>query len=355
MADPVVAREALDRALDLARSHNVPVGSSFLDRYDFKRVDPEEYDNLPPAPPPKHYAGPAPKTVWPSEAFYDRMGFMPSTIKRYGEAQSALLSALDALGFGVPSATLSRVAPEAEASMSQIKKAHGNASTAGALSAALLNPLNSIFRAPGNALASRGWGIMPQAGADAATVAGVSMVPEVIRHGQPGLNTSIAMQAAPAVAMSRVFMPRLPDSIIERAWKGAAAGVTSGFPALGYGEVTPALLGGAVGAINAAGQRPSLRDAGSKLTSSERNRIEKTVDLAGLLSTVIGAPYLGHVGYTAGANDGPYDPDDPIVAYKIAASRPDPKLPRQRPSFPHETEYEEPRYSRFTSALPALD
>lgn len=356
MADPVASKEALDRAVALARGHayEPDTQSKFFDQFDFQRVDPEEYENLPPAPAPKRYMDATPPTVWPSEAFYDRMGFMPSQIKRYGEAQSYLMSLLDGLGFGLPSAALSRVAPEAEKSASHIRKAHGNANTAGALSAALFNPANSIFRAGGNALAARGWGIMPQAAADAATFAGVSSASDLVRHGQPALNTSVAIQAAPAVAMGRVFMPRLPDSVIERALRGGAAGVVGNLPALGRGDFTTPVLGAVVGGLSAAGQRPMPRDVGSKLTLRERDYIENAVGGGAALAA---APLFAALGGWNDKDDDKttYDPDDPVVAYKIAASRPDPKLPRQRPSFPHETEYAEPRYERFTDAMPRLD
>lgn len=295
--------------------------------------------------PREHELRPAPEPLWPSQSWWDQRGVMPSVQKRYGQIQSAGLSAIDTLGFGMPSAVLSRASPESFRHANDITKAHTEAKWGGLLGAQLLNPLNSVFRAGGNALANRGYGIAAQAGADAATVFGVNAASDVVRNGGPGLSTAVAAQAAPATILSRIFMPKLPSDMIERAAKGGAAGVVSGFPSLGMGDPSASLIGGISGALGGAGARPSARDANalrrSPLTTKADNAIAAHVGVGGLLS----AANILSPGSTSETTIVDPDPNSAFNEWRATQHAPDLRMPRSRPAFPHETDYATPKYS----------
>jgi hypothetical protein len=199
---------------------------------------------------------PASEPIWPPQSWWDERGVMPSTQRRIGQAQAFAGRALDV--FGIPSAILSRLSPQADKALSDVTAAHPTASGAGNVASMLA--AGRPIRAAGNKLAEKGYGLGAQAGADAATVLGLGMASDTIRHGEPfGANALVASHAAaPAVMMNRLFMPNLPDSVLKRGALGAAAGaITGAVPAYFESNYAMPVVNAAIGGLLAAGGRPS--------------------------------------------------------------------------------------------------
>lgn len=198
--------------------------------------------------------------VLPSHAFWDKyVTDDPSFHDRVGRIQSAGLGAVNALGFGLPMALAHRVAPDRAVRIQAVLDAYSNEKIGGTIAGAVANPANVGLRAAGNALASRGWGIGPQAAADGLTALGVYSMPEIVRHGGvTGLNDLPATTAM----VSRVMMPTLPPSIVERTWRGAQAGAMGQLPEMVMlNDVTRPAIGAIYGAGYGAGLKPRGRDA----------------------------------------------------------------------------------------------
>jgi hypothetical protein len=191
-------------------------------------------------------------------------------LNRYGQTQAGLLSAVDSLGFGLPSAVLSRFAPQTEAELKSVRDAYRNTSIGASLGAYLLNPFNSVLRAAGDALGRRGAGLATQGAADAATVAGVMAAPGLVRDGALDMNAHVGLtHMAPAAMMSRAFMPQLPASIVERAYKGSLAGTASHLPYAASGDFMNIPIGAATGVALATGQRPRSPAPAAKVDPDE--------------------------------------------------------------------------------------
>jgi hypothetical protein len=198
-----------------------------------------------------------PNSVLPSHEFWDRWGSSdPGWQDRMGKLQAGLVSGLDALSFGAALPALRRAAPSFAERLDGLLATQPDVSKASALTAAVVNPANKVFRALGDRLAARGAGLAPQAAADGATAAGVYSLAPFIESG--GLDSK-AIAMAPAAALSRPMLPYLPQNMLGRTAAGAATG---GAVQLPQALTNPHAIaeGVAMGAMHGAGLKPTPKD-----------------------------------------------------------------------------------------------
>lgn len=214
-----------------------------------------------------YYASPAPDDVWPSHETMDNFGITEDARSRIGKIEAALLSGVDSLGFGFPMAIAKQVAPDFAAGARRIMDAHTPETTVSGLVAGVGNPANALFRTAGNALATRGYGIGSQAAADALSAAALYGAPNALSGN--GLGKATEMGATTA-GISRFLMPKIPNSLAERALRGAQAGAMGGaFEASHQGDITAPIVGGAFGAMHGVGLK---RDRGLPRFENEAER-----------------------------------------------------------------------------------
>jgi hypothetical protein len=198
--------------------------------------------------------------AWPSTAFYENLGMMPSTIDRYGQAQTALYSGVNNALLGVPHALMERFAPETAGTIDGIRGNHGVANKAAAAAGFIASPASRVFRAAGDAVRARGGGIAAQAGADAATAGAVTALPTAIAGN--GLDSSTD-NAAAAAAGYRMLSPHVAPGLLARTALGATGGLAmSGGAVIGLrpGEIIENMAtGGLMGAASRTGGKPDQR------------------------------------------------------------------------------------------------
>lgn len=254
--------------------------------------------------------GPGRDRVLPSHEFIDRyVSNNPSVHDQIGRVQSAGLSAVNSLGFGLPMALAHRFAPETARDVQAVIDAYPSEKTVAGIGAAVANPANVGLRAAGNALASRGYGIGTQAAADAGTAAGMVVLPQIIKDG--GMPHEGASVPATTAMTARVLMPTLPPSIVERALRGAQAGAFGQAPeAILHQAPERALAGGMYGAAHGAGLRPRQFDA-ARDKAAEALMRERYIDL--LVTGGAATSALQATGYLGKKKESPASPpiDDP--------------------------------------------
>lgn len=160
--------------------------------------------------------------AWPSTSFYENLGLMPSTIDRYGQAQTALYSGVNNALLGMPHALMERFAPETAAKIDQVRTAHGDVDKVAGAAGFIASPASRVFRAGGDALRARGFGVGSQAAADAAVAGAVTAAPTAIAGN--GLD-DLADNAAAGAAGYRLMSPFAPANMATRAAVGAVGGL----------------------------------------------------------------------------------------------------------------------------------
>lgn len=157
---------------------------------------------------------------------------------------------LDGMAFGIPKALLRRFLPDTAAKMDATAAEYPAANVAGSAAGILGNPAAGVYRAAGDAIAKKGYGLTSQGLADAATLTGVASVPGLIEGKSSPENAGTYVPVAMA---ARYMMPRLPDEVWKRVVGGAVAGGLSGLPEMGAtgntnAPLVNALIGGLYGA-----------------------------------------------------------------------------------------------------------
>lgn len=258
--------------------------------------------------------------VWPSEAFWDEYGSKDHGWQsRIGQAQAAASGAVNALGFGLPRAALRRFASDAAADLDAIHHSAGHAGLVGELAATVANPLNKVFRAGGDALAARGYGMPVQMGADAATAGAASLAPDLVDPYSYSPGMVAARFAAPTAAAMRYVSPSLAPGMMKRTVTGAAVGATTQAPGAIIGgthaDFMTIPIGAAFGGLTTAGQRPGAK-AGPY--QGVGDRLENTISMATL-------PAVGLQGLSAAHSFGtsPDDPNGKGVRDKIRKASPE--------------------------------
>lgn len=171
----------------------------------------------------------------------------PTFQSRLGRLEAGAISAADSLGFGMPSAIAHRVAPNKAESLDKFLRQYSNSNLAASVAAGVVNPANAIYRAGGNALAAKGYGIGSQATADGATLMSMAIAPNIIKDGGLGNETGSTVPATTAMA-ARFLMPTLPDVLLKRIAGGAVAGALGAVPESVYQDQPMRIpVGAAVG------------------------------------------------------------------------------------------------------------
>ncbi len=235
--------------LDLLR-RRPPVDAKNYDAYnpiwDMILGPPQPED--PKAPKPERSLKARGEPVLPSRQFWEDLGAGPAWTDRMGQAQAATMGAGNALMFGVPMAAARRWAPDAARRAQDVIDQNYYAGMAGEIGGAVGNPANVVYRKAGEHLANKGYGLIPQATADAASVAAVHSIPTAIEYGTIAPETVNTL--APVAFWSRMLMPKVPDSIAGRALAGTIGGAVAGSN-VGAGSFSPIpemLLGAVYGA-----------------------------------------------------------------------------------------------------------
>lgn len=329
-------------------------GSDFLGGMDFRPPLPGETVDYPTR---RDEARAASEPVWPSQSWWDERGVMPSVQRRYGQAQAGLAGLLDF--WGIPSAALSRVSPQAESVVSDVKAAHPTASMAGAVGGALVSL--APLRAAGNALAARGYGTISQGAADAGSAISMGALADTIRDGSPtGTNTYIASaHAAPVAMANRVFMPNLPEGLMKRTAIGVGAGALTAMPDLAFrNNVGTPILNATLGGLMAATGRPNPRQPGYAHFRYDIGH-SKMRDNARDIQLVLGGGIAsaGLASGLFGMNDEeiPFDKLSPHVQdWEMTRHNPEwaTKFPPERPYIAEEFDYMEPRWPPKLATIP---
>lgn len=239
--------------LDLLR-RRPPVDAKNYDAYnpiwDMILGPPQPED--PKAPKPERSLKARGEPVLPSRQFWEDLGAGPAWTDRMGQAQAATLGAGNALMFGVPMAAARRWAPDAAKRAQDVIDQNYYSGMAGEIGGAVGNPANVVYRKAGEHLANKGYGLIPQATADAASVAAVHSVPTAIEYGTMAPETVNTL--APVAFWSRMLMPKVPDNMLKRAAWGATAGLAAGAnPGAGtFAPIPEVMLGAIYGAASKA-------------------------------------------------------------------------------------------------------
>lgn len=245
--------------------------------------------------------------VLPSHEFWDRyVSTSPAVHDQISRVQSAGLSAINSLGFGLPMALAHRFAPDQAQRVQAVIDANPNEKTVAGIGAAVANPANIGLRAAGNALASRGYGVASQAAADGVTAAGLYSLPDLVKNGGlPPVGGDIPITTAMA---ARAFMPKLPSSMVERTLRGAQAGVVGQAPeALFWNNPARALVGGVYGAAHGAGGKLVAADAKRNKAEESLLRHRYIENLLGGGIAVSALQNLGGIGRKTDAQTPPID------------------------------------------------
>lgn len=263
-------------------------------------------------PNPQTYASSRPESVFPNHLFWDKYGSSdPAWQDRVGQAQAAVTNVLNAIGFGAPMAAMRRFAPETAKSLDDVSKSHEKTAMGADIAGTLGNPMNSLYRMGGDALAKRGYGLMAQGAADAGSAAGLYGLPGFAQYG----DVTGGAGAIPVAAATRVMMPRLPESVLARMAYGAGAGGLTGLAQAPTNEMAP-IYYGAAGALHGAGLKRSPSEPlppkryGVTDWGPEREKLLNALQLGGAMGT--GAT-IGKVGWMLATAPGasPQWPTDP--------------------------------------------
>ncbi len=250
--------------------------------------------------------------VLPSHEFWDRyVSTSPAVHDQIGRLQSAGLSAVNSLGFGLPMALAHRLAPETARDVQAVIDAYPNEKTVANVGGAIANPANVGLRAAGNALASRGYSVGAQAAADGATALGAYSLAPAIQTG--GLPMGADIPATTAMT-ARFMMPSLPASLTERVLRGAQAGALAQVPGAALtGDVSRPVMGAVGGAGHGASLRMSAREP--RMSRADQRSIREG--------------YFDGLGNYVGAPAG-------VSALWQFLSRPQPQQPYEAdPNLPH--------------------
>lgn len=280
---------------------------------------------------------PAPEPIWPPQSWWDAAGVMPSMQKRYGQAQAGILGALDF--WGIPSAIASRVAPDVDKTMKDIKRAHPVSAFAGEAAGTLAG--FAPVRMLGDRLATKGYGTITQAAADAGTVTGLAALSDVIRSGEPLEKTLIAgASTAPAAVANRWIMPNVPANMAHRMALGFLGGSAMGLPNF--------FLGGDIAAPAHSGITGSMLAAAAKKNNGVPSYMPRVDEQSGKAAAAVAVPLAIPPAYLGALMFSP--PNEPVrlthpdaIAYAATKDIPI-EYPTTRPLMPEETEYADIKY-----------
>lgn len=212
----------------------------------------------------------------------------PTFQNRFGRLEAGALSAIDSLGFGMPMAVAHRMAPEKARSLQDFLNQYRGSNLLASIAAGAANPANTIYRAAGNTLAAKGYGLGSQAAADGVTMLGIGAAQSAIKNG--GITSEAGLTTPAATAMTaRYLMPKLPNSILTRIAGGAASGALGSVPEATYqGDFSRIPIGAAVGALYGSQLRPRPRDTRGLLSRTDGDIVDRSINAA----LISGAPVM---------------------------------------------------------------